>query len=161
MTDDILAITQAVDQAAEAIRDQHADDLTLVPEWAPLERALPEAEWGGWMFMNRNASPVPTLAGQPSPGEIISYKHGITRKGLHLDGRGMAWTPHWGSLMDRPETTRWEGPIPAEILLRDRGHYLMLADLGAGPGTAYDDTYRAERNAALTKAGYTVIDGRI
>lgn len=157
----MLAITRAVDQAAQDLREKHADDLTLVPEWSPLEAALPEPEWGGWMFMNRNADPVPTLAGQPGPGEIISYKHGITRKGLHLDARGMAWIPHWGDLLARPETTRWEGPVPAEMVLHERGHYLMLADLGAEPGTAYDEDYIAARNTRLREAGYTVIDGRI
>ncbi len=51
-------------------------DLTL-PDWEPLERALPDAWLDGWMFMFFDSP--------PDDGEVLrSYKHSITRRYLHL-----------------------------------------------------------------------------
>lgn len=149
-TPDPLDVARIVDAAAAALHAKHADDLTFVPEWGPLERVLPAAELGGWMFMNRNAGPR---------GEIISYKHGITRKGLHLDRDGVPWMPIWG---DGTQPVRWS-PLPivtAVELLTERGHYRDLTAMDARPGTRYDDDYKAERNRRLGEAGFTVIEGQ-
>ncbi len=51
------------------------------PDWEPLERALPEAECAGFMFMGYSED----QAG------IRLYKHGITRRYLALDERGRAY----------------------------------------------------------------------
>jgi hypothetical protein len=133
---DQTQITRAIDKAAELAR---ADFRTDGPVWAPLEAVLPAAELDGWMYMGQTT----TTAGTP----VFMYKHGITRRYLHLDATCRAY--------------RYDGRTGAYSLadLDERiGHaYADLAALGASRSTAYNDEYIAARNAALAAAGWAVV----
>lgn len=52
-------------------------DDDFVPDWEPLQAALPDAWLDGWMFMSYAADP-------DGGGELRAYKHQITRRYLHL-----------------------------------------------------------------------------
>ncbi|MCW2929909.1 MAG: hypothetical protein JWM19_871 [Actinomycetia bacterium] len=137
-------IAQLVDHFRDAERERHQDDLTYVPEWGPLHKALPEAEHPGWMFMQRHQAPE---------GERVTYKHGITRANLTLDHQGRAFG------RDATDDSLWHGPFEPSAVLNRRGHYQDLRSMGESPESVYDEDYRARRNQSLGDAGYHVVEG--
>jgi hypothetical protein len=89
-------------------------DLTL-PDWQPLERALPDAWLDGWMFMFFDTP--------PDDGELLrSYKHSITRCYLHLrvEQGGVAAYRHLGG-------GRY---LPAKLVEEVEAAYAAIEQLG-------------------------------
>ena len=130
-------VSRIVDHHRERIEEQE-------PDWEPLEELLPADELPGFMWMGAHEG--------PGGRKIQSYKHGITRGYLHLtleDGRPQAWT--YKSLERTPTFRARETSDALEE------HYRALEELEELPETAYDNEYRARRNAALKDAGWTVI----
>ncbi|MDO8214015.1 hypothetical protein [Conexibacter sp. CPCC 206217] len=85
------------------------------PDWAPLERALPEAWLDGWMFM----------AYLPHPGggeELRAYKHQITRRYLHLRIQDGVLEAH------RSMGDHTYAPAPLDAAVDDA--YLTIEQLG-------------------------------
>jgi hypothetical protein len=110
-------------------------------DWQPLERAVPRAWLGGWMFMGYVSGP---------PGEPLRvYKHGITRRALHLriqDGRLEAYRAAGGGRFR-----------PAVLDEEVEAAYAGIGDHGARRETDYDEAYVAERERRLRAQGWTVV----
>ena len=120
-----------------------AEHIGVDPNWQPLERLLPPDWLGGWMFMQGGLGPN---------GDITCYKHGITRKSLHVDNKGQCWLWRY-SEMQREGMYTPIGSIEAVLAVyRD-----IEAIGGASPSTIYDSDYIQRRNEALNAAGYTVV----
>jgi hypothetical protein len=113
------------------------------PDWVPLHKVIPPEWWGGWMFMQGDLGPN---------GDIVCYKHGITRKSLHIDAEGRCWNYHYVG-NNRPDIYTPVDSIDAVLAV-----YKGIEDLGATPSTVYDSDYRERRNQALKDAGFTVIE---
>lgn len=119
-----------------------AEFVGVDPNWQPLERLLPEDWLGGWMFMQ---------GGLGLNGDIICYKHGITRKSLHVDSSGKTYNWHYSETNPKGIYTPVD-PIEA-VLAAYRG----IENMGCTPSTIYDSDYIQRRNEALSEAGYTVV----
>jgi hypothetical protein len=112
------------------------------PDWEPLERALPQEWLGGWMFMGYLPSP-------DGKAPLRAYKHGITRRYLHLRIRD-----------ERVEAFRYAGErsyTPATVAEEIEDAYATIERSRATRETVYDDAYREEKDRRLAEAGYTVI----
>lgn len=125
---------------------QHGSD-----HMAPLRASnLPAEEHGGFMFMGHETGEHGTT-GRQTP-TLWAYKHGISRKSVHLDAEGRAYSGEYGR-----DSTRFWGPTKATDMLRGKGHYDVLHELGSAPATRYDHDYIAGRNARLRSAGWGVM----
>jgi len=122
----------------------------LEPDWAPLERVLPLAHCAGFMWMG--------WAVPPNGPPIAQYKHGITRRYLHLDETGNAYR-----YLPSPELSQCGSHvrIPLERAIDEAfdGLEHMHGVNACDPrGTPYDDAFRRARNDALRRAGFTVVE---
>jgi hypothetical protein len=159
MNDLVLAVSRAVDAVRSDIPDKAV--------WVPLEAVLPLDECAGFMFMGAKVGaimPKPLallrdkIAADP-PTEwdrrmIFSYKHGITRKYLHIGGDLMPYT-YRGSNTDFSLSTYSHVHQGMDYAITCA--FSGLEKLGASRTTAYSDAYIAARNARLVAAGYTVV----
>lgn len=140
---DLHAITTAVDKAAALVGAEfEAYDVV----WEPLQAVLPAEELGGWMYMGH------TALGDGTP--LFMYKHGITRRYLHLTATGQAYLYRPG-----PAGGASYGQIPLEAAIERA--YADLEALGESRTTAYNEEYRRARNAAMVAAGWTVVEGNV
>jgi hypothetical protein len=101
--------------------------------------------WMGW-------------AARPDGPPIAQYKHGITRRYLHLDENGNAYR-----YVPAPEPTRCGSHLRIVIALAIEevfdGIELLHGVNAADPrATPYDDAFRRARNRALQRAGFTVVE---
>jgi hypothetical protein len=116
-------------------------------DWAPLERVLPHEHCVGFMWMGWETGPD----GRP----IAEYKHGITRRYLHLDEDVNAYR-YVPALDSYGSYVR----IPLELAIEEvfegleRMHGVNADDPRATP---YDDAFRRARDDALRRAGFTVV----
>ena len=111
-----------------------AEYVDTTPDWEPLHKLLPAEWWDGWMFMERK-------------GEIRSYKHGITRNYLHLDADARAY-------IYRGKRKGW---VEIDATLAVDAAYWGIEELGETRESAYDNAYRARKDAALASRGWAVI----
>ena len=84
-----------------------------LPDWEPLERALPDSWLDGWMFM----CTIPRDSGTA----LRAYKHVITRRYLYLrleDGHVAAYRP------DRDQY------VPAKLIEQVEDAYAAIETLG-------------------------------
>jgi len=130
MTDDaekdrqrfILKASRAVDAFREWSASQE-------PDWDPLHDAVPIEHCDGFMWMYRLAW----------KNEVIEvYKHGITRRALHLDHTGHAYLYRG----DRYEDIPVDEAIEA---------------MGCTRQTPYTEEYRREKYRRAREAGWTII----
>ncbi len=106
------------------------------PDWGPLHDALPIKHCDGFMWMFRVVW----------SGELIQvYKHGITRRSLHLDNSGHAYLYRG----DRYE----EVPVGDAV---DRV-FEDIEEMGYTRETPYTEEYRREKYRRAGEAGWTVI----
>ena len=125
----ILDISRKMD----AFREEHLSD---EPDWDPLHAVLPMKHCNGFMWMHRT----------DQHGEIIEhYKHGITRRYLHLDHNGHAY------LYRSEEYVETTIGIAIEIVFAD------LGSMGATRETAYNEAYVREKHRKAREMGWTVI----
>jgi hypothetical protein len=113
-------------------------------DWAPLEAALPIEQCRGFMFMG--------YATAIDGSSIRLYKHGITRRYLMLDQRLRPYV-----YTERGHYVAWPHGLEDAI---DRV-FDGIERQGATRSTAYDDEYIAERDAALTAAGWRVVTAKV
>jgi len=125
----ILDISRKVD----AFREEY---LSGDPDWEPLHAALPMKHCNGFMWMQRV-----DWEGK----DIEVYKHGITRRSLHLDHDGRAYLYREGAYVDVPVG------IAVEIV------FAGLSMLGATRETAYNEAYVREKRRKAREMGWTVI----
>ena len=111
-----------------------AEFIGVAPDWEPLHKFLPVEWWDGWMFMERN-------------GDIRSYKHGITRNYLHLDGDARAY-------IYRGKRKGW---VEIESTLAVDAAYYGIEDQGETRASKYNHAYRERKYAALASMGYAVV----
>ncbi len=125
----ILDISRKMD----AFREEHLSD---EPDWDPLHAALPLKHCNGFMWMHRT----------DWQGETIEhYKHGITRRYLHLDHNGHAYLYHPDEYV---ETTVG---IAIELVFAD------IKSMGATRETAYNEAYVLEKHRKARELGWTII----
>ena len=133
---------QLVDKLRDTLDRFKAEHVGVNPMWIPLEKLLPMEWCDGFMFMQ----------GELGPNKDINcYKHGITRKSLHIDSNGQTWKYNFMSLSTKGWYTKVD-PIDAVLAV-----YEGIEKLGATPSTMYDDDYIVKRDQALADAGYTVV----
>ena len=125
----ILEISRKMD----AFREEHLSD---EPDWDPLHATLPLEHCDGFMWMHRTELKDET---------IEHYKHGITRRYLHLDHSGHAY------LYRSPEYVETPVGIAVEIVFAD------LASMGATRETAYNEAYVLEKHRKAREMGWTII----
>lgn len=167
----VLAISRAVDSVRDGITDQAV-------VWVPLEALLPFDECHGFMFMGAHVGAcwpdglaVDSQARKNGPygyitdaidcygkpwvrRTIFEYKNGITRKYLHI-GEDLRCYAYHGNLRTADDVATYQ-PFRTERMI-DLA-FDGIEELGATRTTAYDDEFRAARNARLAEAGYTVIN---
>lgn len=103
------------------------------PDWEPLEKVLPYAWCGGFMFMGYE-------------GEIRIYKQGFTRACLHLDPQGNAYRRR-GSLFH---------PIDIDDAIADA--FRGIESTGFARETPYNKVNAAQRRAAIeAETGYKIL----
>lgn len=168
-TDDL---TLAMSKAVDAVRDGITE-----PVWTPLEALLPPEWCDGFMFMGAytgacwpDGLAVDSQAKKNDAGDYITraldcygnpwvrrtifdYKHGITRKYLHI-GEDLRCYAYHGSLRTADDLATYQ-PFPTDRMI-DLAFY-GLTDMGADRTTKYNADFIAERNARLVRAGFTVI----
>ncbi len=125
----ILEISRKMD----AIREEHLSD---EPDWDPLHAALPMKHCNGFMWMYR----VPW-----NDETIEAYKHGITRRYLHLDHSGRAYLYRPDEYVETPVG------IALELVFAD------LASMGATRETPYNEEYVREKHRKAREMGWTII----
>ena len=125
----ILDISRKMD----AFREEHLSD---EPDWDPLHAALPLKHCNGFMWMHRSERESET---------IEHYKHGITRRYLHLDHGGHAYLYGDGEYVETPVG------IAIEIVFAD------IASMGATRETAYNEAYVLEKHRKAREMGWTII----
>lgn len=127
---------RGIEKLRRVVDEFTAEHLGGEPEWGPLEAAIP-IEWcGGFMWMHRTEQD-----GEP----IEVYKHGITRRSLHLDHKGRAYRysvdGYLMTTLDSALANAFEG----------------LEEMGWTRATRYDEDFIRAKHEALRKMGYTVI----
>lgn len=125
-------------------------DGIVEPNWLPLEALLPVEECAGFMFMGGAHAKV-MCDGYAKRG-IWSYKHGITRRYLHIGDDLRVYT-YRGDLC--PLGDPWYQRANTEWAIKCA--FDGIDRLGATRTTAYNDDFIAERNARLVAAGFTVV----
>jgi len=116
--------------------------------WSPLHKVVPPKWRDGFMFMGKYRYKV---SGSNGTVETYDYKHGITRRYLHITKSGRCYC--------NVKTTS-DGIYLRPCSKKDAFKHAFedLSILGATPETPYDEKYRAERNKALVDAGYVTFD---
>ncbi len=125
----ILEISRKMD----AFREEHLSD---EPDWDPLHAVLPLKYCNGFMWMHRT---------ERETGTIEHYKHGITRRYLHLDHGGHAYLYGDGTYVETPVG------IALEIVFAD------IVSMGATRETAYNESYVLEKHRKAREMGWTII----
>lgn len=104
----------------------------MTPNWKPLEQKLGQERCVGFMYMGR-------------VNGINLYKHGMVRTYLNLDDSGECFAYGDG---------RFEkADFAAEITKLENS----LAELGETLQSVYDETYIAQKEEALRKAGIPLL----
>jgi hypothetical protein len=125
----ILELSRRVDAFKEEF-------LSGEPDWGPLHEAVPMKHCDGFMWMHRTEQ----------DGETIEhYKHGITRRYLHLDHSGHAYLYASHRYVETPVG------IAVELVFADIGL------LGATRETPYNEAYIRKKHRELREMGWTVI----
>lgn len=145
-----LTLSKAVDTVRAGIRE---------PVWTPLEALLPMDWCDGFMFMGGTADcrifESDGIRPEPTRRAVFAYKHGITRRYLHIDSN-LGTCFYRGDLIDpddhkRPVYQRLGVEAAIEAVYED------IEQFRADHTTKYDADYIAERNRRLIEAGYSVI----
>ncbi len=117
----------------DAFREEH---LSGEPDWGPLHAALCLEHCNGFMWMYRTEW----------EGETIEhYKHGITRRYLHLDHSGHAY------LYGADEYVQTPVGIAGELV------FAGIDSMGATRETVYDEAYVREKHREAREMGWTII----
>lgn len=137
MTDDAEEDRQRfILKASRAVDLFHEWSASQEPDWDPLHDAVPIEHCDGFMWMYRLAW----------KNEVIEvYKHGITRRSLHLDHTGHAY------LYRRD----WYEEIPVDEAI-DRV-FEDIEEMGCTRQTPYTEEYRREKYRRAREAGWTII----
>jgi len=128
-------LASKVARALDRLRDR---SLTGEPDWEPLERVLPAAWCGAFMWMTRAVQ---------RKAVIELYKHGITRRYLNLDHRGRAWR------YDSASNTYRSQPLTVAIELV----YRDIEVLEAERSTVYYTAYVSARIRKFRDRGWEVV----
>jgi len=125
----ILEMSRAVDEFRARIGSEE-------PDWDPLHDAVPIEQCDGFMWMQRVSWKK----------ELIEvYKHGITRRSLHLDHSGNAYL-YQGE---------WYKKISVEKAV-DRV-FADIEEMGWTRETQYSEEFRREKHRRLRELGWTII----
>jgi hypothetical protein len=106
------------------------------PDWGPLHDALPLKHCDGFMFMYRDEW----------DGRVIEvYKHGITRRWLHLDHDGCGYFYSRGGYIEVPVVEA------VDYVFED------IEEMGITRKTPYTEEYRRQKHKKAREMGWTVI----
>jgi hypothetical protein len=125
----ILDISRKID----AVREEY---LSGEPDWDPLHAALCLKHCDGFMWMHRVEWEGATI-------EV--YKHGITRRSLHLDHDGRAYLYRPDEFVETPVG------IAVEIV------FAGITSMGATRETPYNEAYVLEKHRKAREMGWTII----
>ncbi len=135
--EDTQRLVLEVSRAADEFRDRLGSEQ---PDWKPLHDAIPIEHCDGFMWMLRG----------PWKEEVIEcYKHGITRRSIHLDHAGRAYLYRRRSGRDE----YLEIPVSAAV----DGVFCDIEKMGFTRATPYDEAFRLERNRKARDMGWTII----
>lgn len=125
----ILDISRKLDAISETVLVGDSD-------WDPLHDVLPMKHCNGFMWMYRSTWNEETV-------EV--YKHGITRRYLHLDHNGRAYEYH---------SDRY-----VEIPVDDAVDHVFenIEEMGATRETRYNEEYVREKHRRARELGWTII----
>lgn len=125
----ILEMSRVMDQLRDRLDE-------FEPDWDPLHDALPLKHCDGFMYMYR----------VEWEGAVIEvYKHGITRRWLHLDHDGRAYF--------------YRSPGYIEVPVSDAVDYVFedIEEMGITRETPYTREYRDEKYRKARELGWTII----
>lgn len=129
----ILEASRAVDEFRDRLGSEQ-------PDWNPLHDAIPIEHCDGFMWMFR----------VPWKKEVIEcYKHGITRRSIHLDHGGRAYRYRYRSGRDEYV----EVPVAAAV----DGVFEDIEKMGHTRATPYDEEYRLEHYRKAREMGWTIV----
>ena len=120
--------------------------------WKPLHKVVPKKWRDGFMYMGKYKYMYINPQNQKAIVETYDYKHGITRKYLHITKSGRCYCNIGGSSNDYILVEPCSKQKALDIVFKG------ISKFGATPETKYDDLYRAERNKALAEAGFVTFD---
>jgi len=119
--------------------------------WSPLHKVVPPKWRDGFMYMGKYSYKIKDSHSQAWNMELYDYKHGITRRYLHISKSGKCYC-HIKTTSNAIYLT----PCSKKEAL----NYVFegINQFGAKRETAYDEAYKTERNKALTDAGFITFD---
>ncbi len=112
------------------------EDAAREADWNPLHDVLPLEHCDGFMWMNR-------IDWEGRAIEV--YKHGITRRSLHLDHDGRAYLYRSGEWAEVPVS------VAVDHVFED------IEEMGCTRETPYTEEYRGEKYRRARELGWTVI----
>ncbi len=126
--------------------------------WGPLEKVVPKKQQDGFMYMGKSFYLYRSFGNREIIAPIHDYKHGITRKYLHLDESGTCYR-------NTGETKKMVGKLEKEYMVLEPCScrealdvvYKDIEKFGATRETKYDEDYKENVHKALADAGYTVV----
>lgn len=120
--------------------------------WKPLHKNIPKKWWDGFMYMGKYQYMYINPHGQKVLVKTYDYKHGITRRYLHITKSGRFFCNVGRSLNDYILVEPCSKQKALDIVFKG------ISQFGATRETKYDELYRAKRNKALTEAGFVTFD---
>lgn len=120
--------------------------------WKPLHKVVSKKLCDGFMYMGKYKYMYINPQNQKAIVETYDYKHGITRRYLHITKSGKCYCNVGRSLNDYILVEPCSKQKAFDIVFKG------ISKFGATPETKYDEQYRAERNKALAEAGFVTFD---
>jgi len=119
--------------------------------WEPLKKIVPKEQQEGFMYMGKYKYSVMHPNGQTYRIETYDYKHGITRKYLHISSEGNCYC-NWKNTIDGITLKPCSKEKALDIV------YDKIDVFGATKETKYDKEYKYDRNKALVDSGFTILN---
>lgn len=135
---------------------QKMSSIFSAPDWKPLEKVVPNKWLNGFMFYGKYTKgeyDTRDELNRPIRLEINDYKHGITRRTIHISPEGKCYcnTDTYNKIEDKIVLKECSCTKALDFIYKD------IDKLGATRETAYDEEYQAAKCKALAEAGFTVI----
>ena len=138
-------MTDIDERKLKKVLKDFAKTLPQKSEWKPLEKAVPEKQRHGFMFMGTYPFTIWRKEGGYESRTLYQYKHGITRQYISIAKDGLCYCK--------------EGDLYRECSCENALDDVFedIREMGATRETKYDEKYKQERNKALADAGFVTI----
>ena len=120
--------------------------------WGPLHAVVPSQQRDGFMYMGKYKYMYVNPYNQKVTVETYDYKHGITRKYLHISKSGRTFCNTGKSINGNILLEPCSKQTALDVVFKN------IREFGVTPETKYDEQYRMERNKKLAELGFVTFD---